>query len=118
MSAALKKVISYALAVAVGIALGLVLLAAFLPAARAAILEGLAGAGAGGAIIAGILKLLFAGKEARTDAPSPKTKDAILADDPQHSLDRLPDDARTDLDAKIDADARARADAILKRHGG
>jgi len=116
MSPGLKKVVSYTLVLAVGIALGLVLLAVFLPAARTAILEGLAGAGGGGAIIAGIFKILSAGKEARTDEP--KTKADILADDPQHSLDRLSDDARAYLDAKIDSDARARADAILKRHGG
>jgi hypothetical protein len=123
MTAWLKKALGYVIAAAVGLVMALVIIAAGLPAARAGILRGLAGAGGLGGIV-GIVALLrlfwpskeggTASKEGKPDAP--KTKAEILADDPAHSLDRLPDDARADLDADIKSDAKSRVDAIIARH--
>jgi hypothetical protein len=121
MSARMKKALGYVIAVSVVLVLALVIVAACIPAARTAIVQGLAEAAGLGGILA-LLRQFFPPKKGAA-APKegtdvPKTKADILADDPQHSLDRLPDDARADLNAKIDADANARAAALLKRYGG
>jgi hypothetical protein len=120
MTTWLKKALGYVIAAAVGLVMALVIIAACLPAVRVGILRGLAGAGGFGGIVA-LLGLFWppkkggdASKEGEPDAP--KTKADILADDPAHSLDRLPDDARSGLDADIKFSAKSRVDAIIARH--
>jgi hypothetical protein len=114
MTAWLKKALGYVL-VAVGlVALALVLLMAIAPSARAWVGQALAGAGWIGAIIAAMLgiKRIQRDREGRGE---PKTKTDILADDPQHSLDRLPDNLRAGLDAGIKSDVDAQVGAIFDR---
>jgi hypothetical protein len=114
MSEATVKVKTAAIVAAVALAAGLAA-GIFIPAAWRAPILGGGGLGVL-AVLAGILKKKGAVAPGETNAPKSKTD--ILADDPQHSLDRLPDAARADLDAKINADADARVDAIVKRHQG
>jgi hypothetical protein len=121
MSARMKKALGYVIAVSVVMVLALVIVAACIPEARTAIVQGVAEAAGLGGILA-LLRQFWPPKKGAA-APKegtdvPKTKSDILADDPQHSLDRLSDGARADLDARLDADAKRRSEDLARKYGG
>jgi hypothetical protein len=96
----------------VALALGVVLGTAIPAAFRAAVAQGVGGAG----LVALVASLFPPRKPKEEDTDGPKTKSDILADDPQHSVDRLPDDLKAGLDAGTQSNADAQADAIFARH--